>query len=357
MNPKINPKKHLEYYSRVYPLAWKQTDELRTCRGKDLPFWPDWCYLPLSGAHAIVSHAAEQQGISLTSREGMALMNDVGVIGALAAWRVTQGIYRFDPDVYADVVETPITGDLPHDVLFNLPEWCVYVETPGLEFMGRMMLHGFFAYLEYDVNSNRKELRLTLDVAIPEKDSFLVSQVIHLGDWSLLESLERALQEAGKQAQNMFGSDDFYPEGMAAQVQDFYMPMISLLLYICSANGEIDSDGQQRPTRPRPKKTKKGLRMFPPQKVTTWDIGIRMGAALRLAKQAAQFEQVGDKQLAGTAHANSGERARPRPHVRRAHWHGYWTGPRDGEQKYILKWLSPVLVGGEDIPVTIRPVK
>ena len=31
----------------------------------------------------------------------------------LAAWRMTQGIYRIDPTLYAALSETPIAGDIP----------------------------------------------------------------------------------------------------------------------------------------------------------------------------------------------------------------------------------------------------
>jgi hypothetical protein len=46
------------------------------------------------------------------------------------------------------------------------------------------------------------------------------------------------------------------------------------------------------------------------------------------------------------------------PHVRRAHWHVYWTGPRDGERVAKVRWLSPILVGFDGIPeaATVRPV-
>lgn len=35
-------------------------------------------------------------------------------------------------------------------------------------------------------------------------------------------------------------------------------------------------------------------------------------------------------------------------HLRRGHWHGYWTGPRKGEapQKFILHWIHPLIAGG-----------
>jgi len=351
----LSPKKHLEYYSRVYPSAWKHADEFRAGRGKDLPFWPEWCFLPLAGAYAIVSAEAEAQGIDITSPEYMSLINDVGIMGALAAWRVTQGVYRFDPDVYRAVIDTPITGDLPHDVLFNLPEWCVYVETPGLSFLGQPLV-GFFAYLEYDTNDGRKELRLVLDHTRPEDERpRLMSHAIHLGPWSLPEAVTRAMREAERVACELFGKTSSFPAETAEHLQGGYAPLVSLLLYICSVNGEV-GDGTRRPKRPRPKRTKKGLRMYPPDRVTIWDVGVRMGAALRKARELSPGGV--SEETSGAPGGGEKRRASPRPHYRRAHWHGYWTGPHEGERRFVLKWISPVLVGsGRDLPVTIRPVK
>lgn len=34
-----------------------------------------------------------------------------------------------------------------------------------------------------------------------------------------------------------------------------------------------------------------------------------------------------------------------RPHLRRAHWHHYWVG--QGRTRLELRWIHPVLVGGE----------
>lgn len=342
----MNPKKYLEYYSKLYPEAWKQVDKFREGRGKDLPFWPEWCFLPLSGYYAIVSTEAAAQGIDILSPEGHYLLNDIGVMGALGAWRVTQGVYRFDPDVYREVIDTPLTGDLPHEIFFNLPEWCVYVETPGLSFLD-ISLNGFFAYLEYDPETQRKELRIVTDHS-KEDLVILVSQVLHLGSWSILEALERAVAEAKQQQREKLLWSHMPVEGYRTLVEDF-IPLISLLLYICSANGDI-GDEQRQPARPQPKKTKKGVRMFPAPKVYTWDVGVRMGAALRRAKAAAAPEKVVSKD---SDIPHSGKR----PHIRRAHWHGYWTGPRDGERKFVLKWLSPMLIGEGDLPVTIRTVE
>jgi hypothetical protein len=88
---------------------------------------------------------------------------------------VTQGVYRFDPTVLDALWETPVTGDIPTEVLYHLPEWCVYVNTPGKTWQGGS-LHGFFAHLEHDVDDKRTELRFVLDVTGPGGDDLGLKQ-------------------------------------------------------------------------------------------------------------------------------------------------------------------------------------
>ncbi|MFL9999371.1 hypothetical protein PQR34_49145, partial [Paraburkholderia sediminicola] len=68
----------------------------------------------------------------------------VNVLATLAGWRVTQGVYRFDPTLYNALIATPIEGKLPTELLSRLPEWTVYIETPGMRWVGEP-LHGVFA--------------------------------------------------------------------------------------------------------------------------------------------------------------------------------------------------------------------
>jgi hypothetical protein len=37
----------------------------------------------------------------------------IGIMVALAAWRATQGIYRFDPTTFDALWKTPVAGDIP----------------------------------------------------------------------------------------------------------------------------------------------------------------------------------------------------------------------------------------------------
>ena len=57
----------------------------------------------------------------------------------------------------------------------------------------------------------------------------------------------------------------------------------------------------------------------------------------------------------------SGTHARPRPHIRRAHWHSFWAGKWDEPEARVvmLKWLPPIPVNVqsvEDLTTTVRTV-
>jgi hypothetical protein len=131
-------------------------------------------------------------------------------------------------------------------------------------------------------------------------------------------------------------------------------PIVSLLLYLCSANNDIrDSKGTNRlPKRPKAQKTKDGLKLFPPDAPTTWEVGYRIGAAIRKAQQHHQEQEAQDP----STHSS------PRPHIRRAHWHSFWSGSLKNpqERKLNVKWMPPIPVALKDLDdliPTIHPVK
>ncbi len=184
---------------------------------------------------------------------------------------------------------------------------------------------------------------LDYDTPLPS----LYSVPIHLGPWPLADALAKTASEAARQA-DILGIE--YKAPAAEQMQEGFTPLVSLLLYLCSANSEIGNE-RKRPTRPRTKKTKKGPRLFPPMQPKTWDVGVRMGTVMRKALEAPSAPAEPRGELGK-------QRSSPRAHYRKAHWHGYWTGQRTGEQKLIVKWIPPLLVNSnDDMPVTIRPVK
>jgi hypothetical protein len=332
------PVQHLRHYARAYPRAWAQADEYRAMKGQpDLGDWPDWCYLPLAGAYAIAEAEALTQG--MTAHD---VTLDVGNLGALIAWRQTKGVYRFDRELFEAIWNTPLDDKIPVEVFFRLPEWCVWVETP-VEFNSTTS-PGFFAYLEHDVNTGRPELRLSLSVTRrPGGRPALNHIIFHLTQPTITGALRSSLVENYRQAGQDL--DDETLDGFAQRTADYFRQRISLLLYLCTVNSEIaDSRTQtKRPMNPQPVRTKKGPRLFAPTMPTTWDVGMRLGAALRRARQSSEQREP------------TGTHASPRPHVRAAHWHTYRTSK--GRAKSVLKWLPPIFVGVgsvDDLPATLR---
>jgi hypothetical protein len=258
---------------------------------------------------------------------------DVSALAALDAWRVTQTIYRFDTDVAKSLSTSPI-DKIPHELLHHLPEWCVYIETP--EDMSPAddralgtVLNGFFAHLEFDVNTARTELRLLLDVTSKEGD-VLLPMPIHLTRETLAECIDAAYEETNKQANGL--AKDILPDATRSAAE--VAPLLSLLLYLCANDPDIAG---RKPDTPQPKKTKKGIRFFPAPRMSVREVGFNLGKKIRYAAETTD---------SGPAKA---------AHIRKAHWHLYWTGK--GRTVPKIKWISPILVGDSDnLPVTIKKV-
>jgi hypothetical protein len=354
----------LAAFSGVFPRTWKRIDEYRRQLRHCSPRHPDWCFLPLAG----IDEVALGVGPHGRLRRPVA-----AILGALSAWRATQGIYRFDPTVMDEVWSTPIEGDLPNELLHHLPEWCPYILTPGRHFMD-MKLHGFFAHLDYDTRSGRTDLRLVLDVTTEPCDD-LVPLSLHLVPGGLGQALSHGraggLKELADdpelaeylQVSREEGWDpslskpiDFTPTAMGSMGWDHnpedYEPLVALVLFLCSLAEIRDAAGSDRqPARPEMRNTGRGLRAPVPGRPTEWQVAYRLGAALRRAH------------AAGGVHAeDAGEpRSRMPPHYRRAHWHSFWAGPRAQPEKrrLVLRWLPPIAVNvtdPEQLVPAVRPV-
>lgn len=336
--PAERPLRLLGIFAEEFGYAWSGIEALRRSRGRDgLPNWPSWCFIPIAGGIAAVTGGADLASADLTPDERADIASKGAVAAALAAWRMTKGVYRFDQDLLEALWSTPVTGDIPSQLLRRLPEWCVYV-TVGREVPDDGLLHGAWAHLEFDVNETREELRFLLDF-----DAGWRTASVHLGG-SLTEGLDRMIAHSARYAPTPLSQAD--AANVKARFRRAVEPLLSLLLWLCSEQPEIE--GRGRPGNPRPVRTKRGVREFPAPGPRTWEVGARVGAALRAARDAA-------KRAEGEA---TGRRVRP--HVRRAHWHTFWTGPRSGEQTPSLRWLNPILVGGGDVdelPAVVRRVE
>jgi hypothetical protein len=69
-------------------------------RGRDVPSWPRWCFLPLAGWYAIKSaHIGKD-------RLGLDRAGDIARLAALGTWRYSLGVYRYDQAGYDALIST-----------------------------------------------------------------------------------------------------------------------------------------------------------------------------------------------------------------------------------------------------------
>ena len=330
------PQKLLSQLSKDYPKIWKIVDDMVSERGKSLPKWADWCFLPMAAAAAIAS-GGRSGPIDSTK------LADISRIGALIPWRVGQGVYRFHAEALRSISSTTLAGNLPTELLYRLPEYCVYVEFETRHPDSSNQIHGFFAHLEDDHNTGHHELRILLD-----SDKGLIPIVLHLDKPTLKEAILETFNEIEerKLAQKFeYETDDATKEMFVK----FTEPFISILLYLCSNGADIKSDDLHPPlpARPLPKKTRKGLRYFPPDKPTVWKVAFTIGSALEQARSRTSEDS------GGATHAT------PSPHIRKAHWHSFWKGPKDSPAKryLVVYWLPPIPVGIKDLELLMEQQK
>ncbi len=312
--PELKPKQILREISRRLPDVWNQVKRFRADKGKTLPDWPDWCYLPLAAGYAIST-----QGGSLNANLFDSILSPA-VITAAASWRVSQGVYRFDADLYNSLFDQPLDGKIPCNVLKRLPEWCVYIETTKVKFSGKSVI-GFWAHMENDMNDGRMELRMVLICA----EGDIIPIPIHLGNWTIEDGLSRMLEQSNRQT-NIYANPVLPNINFTSEI----VPLVQLVLYLCADNIDIPVP----PKHPSARIRMSG-QVDVPKETRVWTVGERIGSSIRKYRNQ-NTEQSEPSQT--EAHAS------PRPHIRRAHWHHFWVGPKNNDRKLVLHWLPPIPV-------------
>lgn len=296
-------------------------------RLKDEVKWPDWCYLPGSASYAIVSGGAD---IRIAQRIVANNLDTYEAMCAILPWRLHKVIYRFDPDLVKELTEQDtLPQDIPAELLLHMPYPCVYIANPpGLD-----DCDGVFCYLEWDYRyPDAIELRMHYHFA-DDKIVFLFYQYTN-NRAALVSQFAKNVQKTARElAGNIDLPDiDLYRWDQCIQQASKHM---SMLVYLCS--DEPDISRKSDVPRPRGRGAVKT-----PNWADKVDVGHYIGNTIRKGREEQQHAES----------AVGGNASSPRPHMRRAHWHLYWTGP--GRTIPRVKWLAPIFVrGGRDAPPVV----
>ena len=336
MRDRDTPLRLVRMWPKMMPDCYEQLDRCRAAKLDGSMTWPDYCLLPINAAYTYLVCAG---GIEDTDAAMVA-----AELTACWMWRQNKVIYTYDPDLL-DVLRAQAEdmGDsdvLPAELLMHLPYPCIYVKAPGL------LEHtdGFFAWVDYDVNRCGAELRIQW-MADTMEQTF--AQVMHIEDgWTLHD----CIADTARHTAEALGND---PDGIDLTAKDcqVILSAIQVILYLVSQDADVaDAPTPMRVQRPqKPGKTVAIIRDKAGD-IDCKDVGVRVGSAIRKAR--VRYEQ--RREAAGPGGVK-------RPHARRGHWHHYWTGSRDSEdRKLVLKWTAPTFVHADDFDgenVVAFPVK
>ena len=126
--------------------------------------------------------------------------------------------------------------------------------------------------------------------------------------------------------------------------------VLQFMMYISSDNPDVEMSKITRRRLNRNQRLNKNVQ--PHSESEEWNVGIRYGNKIRLYKQ--QSSSINDEEIEGDIEHR--HHCSPRPHMRRAHWHYYWTGINRSIRKHV--WVEPTFVNGTkgDIPITVLDV-
>ena len=326
------PDRWIRELNRRYPSLWADlrkgyADPVRMLRpgsgGMELlANIPEWCIMPTLFPFLV-----------MTDRYGepfyLTHMDEMMTMGTTYIWRCSKGVYRFAPEIYDALVRQPLTGNLPQECLYRMPEWAVYIETPGLSYE-RIPMEGFIAHLDYNMFSRSVDLQF----AIFRKGIDMPKMIaLPLGEGTLLDAMDRV-----DQVDMMFAGDlsNVRYVGSRDEYRQTFSSMLELLLYLCS-------DEPDMPVIEHPQKRRRlSGSVRSPEAPRVWDVGVRISTAIRNYKAGEAKHSWAEAEGECRGHAS------PRPHVRSAHWHTYWTGPRNCSFPYrkpIMKWVPPIPIG------------
>lgn len=296
-------------------------------------------------------------------------------------WKLSKMVYRIDNNFFHEIKNTEniITSK---EVFDRLPFDCFFIDLTQVENISRFKgawvnivktseeFYGVNIYMIQDVNytfftyyswykfGDDNEIEWNPD-DLP-KSNFIARSFIDASKININKTEREIEQEEQEAIMKLFReaiTNPIEPENLVdvtLDMSDEYDPRQDIVIAIFQIMTFISIDASDISENPNTKQTYKPSTTVKNKfsEVRIWDVGIRYGRAIHVAKQEYK-KYIREHNGRGE---DIKERKPTRPHMRRAHWHRYHVGK--GRQEIKTIWLAPIYVcGNHEIPVTIREIK
>lgn len=264
----------------------------------------------------------------------------------LNLWSKYKMVYKIDNNFFHEIKQTEnlVTSK---DTFYNLPFDCFYIDLADVKDISDFT--GVWVYIK----KNGNVVGVNIYMISQNQDTFYTYYArYNFENESEVRWSSKELPASEYVKRSFVEEDDrLIDQTIIRQDYDPRNDIVVAIFQIMSFIAVDASDVSENPTTKKTySKSKEVKNTF--SEVRMWDVGVRYGKAIKIAKQ--QYKRNLNRKHSDTC---SKERKPMRPHVRRAHWQRYHIGK--GRQNIKEMWIAPVYVcgDGKEIPVTIREIK
>lgn len=249
-------------------------------------------------------------------------------------WQFSKPNFVFEPLLSSHMADSQVPETIPAEILQRLPYWCQWITLPIHLAGAKMQLDFDGAFVGYTKIENRPALILVAPFISSDDNLSTNGFTPSVTTYVYLDEPVNHLSFVRNS--HLLNVSDQMPDTILQELMfstyHYITKIVCCIMYICSQQEALHTEGH---SQPKPQRMGKSYRITPPKT----DRAIRVGA--EMTKILKDFED----EVEACTRAFNGRR----PHIRKAHHHHFWTGPKAGPRKLISKWLPPQIVRGTNV--------
>lgn len=253
-------------------------------------------------------------------------------------WDKYKQIYKFNPELFKLLTEETDADSVMADIfLSKLPFPCFYVDNPINDGEGNEFV-GFYVMTRLGID-DVPELFIEFAQTDPERSyRFCAVPLIKGSNKTIDELLTRQYVLAGVDPKDISQKEVF---------NEMCKKAINCVAYLCT--DKVDVVKTRREVKAKSSKPNKKSKT---KTVKVGLVGDKISKVIKESRVRYVYEDSGKPHEKGTPKS---------AHIRRAHYHSFWTGKRNEPEKreLIVKLISPIFVNGENgaDKVTVRKIE